>query len=270
MKAALGTIPDKYIYTACVGAQALKYIYRGTDKIWPDNANRITAITLDITALENTINGAYWALALQAIASGTTPSRCIKLTSGGRTYCLNTTYSTYPVAYYEGNGRITYPHQTGPLSNTLKPGDNIILQLVIPTFDSLRVTGTQEDGAGGIYTPGNKTLQHTYTPAIPGTIVRRYFNKGQKKVSTGVRTQIQSQPSGTILHDSYRQQNGHGRAGYDENAYPGEAITYHPGDTTAHITVWPHQARGNWGGYLRYPAFNHNFTLKILSIETAQ
>lgn len=268
MKAALRNIPDKYIYSAYAGQTPLKSIYRGHDKIWPDNSNRITSITLDVSSLPGTISGSYFDLALQAIASGATPSKFIKITSG-RVYSLNSPYSSYPVAYYEGNGKITYPYNTGPLANALKTGDNIAIQVVAPGFDSIRVTGTQKDGEGGIYSPGNKTLIYTYPQAIPGTIVRRFFGKGQKKISTGVRTQIISLPSGNILHDSYRQQNGHGRATYDENAYPGEWIANRPGDTQLQLTVWPHQARGNWGGYLRYPSFNHTFNLKILRIETA-
>ena len=269
MKAALGTIPDKYIYSVYLGDRPLSSIYQGHNKIWPDNANRITAITLDTSRLPGSIDGAYWEHALRAIASGATPSRFIRLTSG-RVYSINSPYATYPVAWYEGNGRISYPYQTGPLANSLKEGDNVTLQLVIPGFDSIRITGTQAEGQHQIYNPANKTLTYTYPPAIPGTIVRRFFSKGQKKISTGVRTMVQSFPSGAILHDAYRQQNGHGRGNYDENAYPGEWLAYAPRDTHVRLTVWPHQARGDWGGYLRYPAVNRKLTLKILRIETTQ
>lgn len=269
MKAALGHIPDKYIYSAFVGGTPLAAIYQGTKKIWPDNSNRITAITFDASRFPSSIDGAYWELALQTIASGATASRFIKLFAD-RTYCINSSYSpSIQTAYYEGNGRITFPNGTGPIANALKIGGKITLRLITPAFDSIRITGTEADGKHKINEPGNKTLTHTYPRAIPGTSVRRLFSKGVIKISTGVRTQIQSLPSGLILHDAYRQQNGHGRSYPDEDAYPYQHISFQPGDSALQLTVWSHQARGNWGGYLRYPSINHTITPTILRIETA-
>lgn len=82
MKAALGTISDKYVYSAYLGERPLASIYQGTTKIWPDNAQRVTRMTLDVASLDGTLNGIYWQLALAAVDTGCTASKFIRFRAG--------------------------------------------------------------------------------------------------------------------------------------------------------------------------------------------
>lgn len=256
MKAALGTIPDKYVYSACHGDRPLASIYHGKEKIWPDNSQRVTRMTLDVATLDGTLNGACWLLALASINTGIGARQFIRLTAD-RVYNVNKTFGSYPLSYYEGNGNFSFLDQQGPLARNVSPGGTVQMRLVIPCGESLKIGGTQGN---------NDPVSMDYYPCIPGTTVRGYFTKGQKKVSTGVRIQVFNLPSQDLLLDRHQQQNGHCRG--DRNWEYG-TFGYIPGSTGVRLTVYPHQARGPWGGYFTYPAFNVTFNLKILRIETA-
>lgn len=117
MKAALGTIPDKYVYSAYLGESPLASIYQGTTKIWPDNAQRVTRMTLDVASLDGTLNGIYWQLALDAVDTGCTASKFIRFTCD-RTYNVNHTYGSYPLVYHMGNGEFSFLNEQGPLAVT--------------------------------------------------------------------------------------------------------------------------------------------------------
>lgn len=254
MKAALGAIPDKYIYSAYLGEQPLASIYHGKEKIWPDNSQRVTRMTLDVATLEGTVNGAYWTLALDAVATGCKAQQFVRITAD-RVYNINNTYGTYAMAYYNGNGEIAFVGGQGPLARNVRPGTHIPVRLVIPSRDSIKIGGTN-----------NTTVSKDYPPCIPGSTVRGYFGKGRKKVSSGVRVKVEQLPSGQILLDRHQQQNGHRRGDYN---WQYGTMDYIPGSTGLRLTVSPHQPVGPpWGGYFNYPAFNVTFSLKILRIQT--
>lgn len=255
MKAALSAIPDKYIYSAYVGDRPLASIYHGKEKIWPDNSQRVTRMTLDIAALAGTLNGTYWTLALEAIETGCNAQKFIRLTAD-RTYNVNKTFGTYPLVYYQGNGTFSFIDQQGPIARNVRPGLTVKMRLVIPSRASMRIGGDQ---------PNIWPVSHHYPPLLPGTVARGYFSKGQKKVSTGAALRVESQPSGIVQLNMHQQQNGHCR-GYRDWSYG----TLDPiaGDTQILLTVTPHQPRGSWGGYFVYPNYNVTFNLKILRIET--
>ncbi len=178
MKAALGTIPDKYVYSAYLGESPLASIYQGTTKIWPDNAQRVTRMTLDVASLDGTLNGIYWQLALDAVDTGCTASKFIRFTCD-RTYNVNHTYGSYPLVYHMGNGEFSFLNEQGPLARNVHVGDTVEILLVIPSRDSIRTGGLE-----------NTPVSYDYPPCIPGTMARGYFNKGRKKVSTGVRLTV--------------------------------------------------------------------------------
>ncbi len=254
MKAALGTIPDKYVYSAYLGERPLASIYQGTTKIWPDNAQRVTRMTLDVASLDGTLNGIYWQLALDAVDTGCTASKFIRFTCD-RTYNVNHTYGSYPLVYHMGNGEFSFLNEQGPLARNVHVGDAVAISLVIPSRDSIRTGGLD-----------NVTVSYDYHSCIPGTTVRGYFNKGRKKVSTGVRLIVASLPSNKTLLDRHQQQNGHVRGDRD---WEYGSVGYIPGETGVRLTVTPHQPVGGaWGGYFRYPAFRVTLHLNILRIET--
>lgn len=254
MKAALGPIPDKYVYSATIGETPLSSIYQGTTKIWPDNEQRISRLTLDVPSLTGTLNGIYWSIALDAISSGSSASKFIRL-KADRSYNINHTYGTYPVVYHTGNGTFSFLENQGPLARNFRIGDTLPITLVIPQHDSIHTRGET-----------NTTISHDYPPCIPETTVRGYFNKGQKRVSTGVRLTLTSIPSQTTILDRHQQQNGHVRGTRD---WEYGTIGYIPGETGIRLTATPHlPVGGYWGGYFRYPSFRITLHLKILRLET--
>lgn len=252
MKITHRTITGRQVYDARLGERKVKAIYRGDVKIYPDNAARIRQLRLDVSAW-NTPESSCWQHALNAVAVHANSSRCVKLTAD-RSYMVGNTWGIYPLASYLGGGLFEFAYGEGPLAQNVRPGDTAAITLRLPSLPSDRIGGGQ---------PDTRPVSRHDAPPLPGTEVRGYFSKGQKKISTGVAIRVESLPSGTLLVNRHQQQNGHVRG--ERNWHYGW-IDPVAGDTQVLLTVTPHQPRGGWGGYFVYPAVARTLTARIIQI----
>lgn len=243
----------RQVYDARLGERRVKAIYRGNVKIYPDNAARIRQLRLDTSSWAGTPDGSCWEQALEAVSVHASSSRYIKLTAD-RSYMLNNTWGSYPLASSLGGGLFEFAFGEGPLLQNIRLGDTASLQIRLPSLHSLSIGGSQES---------SQPVSRVYPACPSGTEVRGYFWKGQKRVSTGVRIVITSLPSGRVLLERHQQQNGHCRGSYDwRYGWVGSA----DGDTQTRLDVYPHQPRGGWGAYFTYPAASCTLTARIINI----
>lgn len=238
------------------GNKPVKAIYWGDKKIWPTNSSRVTAIIVDVELLAGTLDGVLWKHALKATESGVSPSKFIKFKCG-REYYINTAIDSRPVAYYMGKGELRFANGDGPMSSDAKIGSTIDMRLVIPQIESGRIGGNQSN---------TDPVSLDYISFIPGTVVRGYFGKGEKRTSSGVGINVKSYPSQIIVLDKHRQKDGHCRGDYD---WEYGTVGFLPGEGHVTLSVSPHQPRGSWGGYFSYPSLDAVIRVKILKIETS-
>ena len=255
MRISFRAAANRYVYDARLGERKVQAIYYGDKKVYPDASARVRMLRLDMGGWAGTVEGNCWARALEAVSIAADASRHIRLTAG-RTYSVQTAYGSYPAAAWLGEGRFEFAYGEGPLAQSLRLGDTATLRLQIPALYTAPIGGTEGN---------NDAVTAVYPSCLPDTEVRCFFTKGQKKVSTGARIRLESLPSGTALMDRHQQQNGHCRGSYDWNCgWVGSVC----GDTQVRMTVWPHQARGPWGGYFISPAISCTLTARIIQMQT--
>ncbi len=253
MKISYNNISGKQVYDARLGERKVQAIYRGDEKIYPDNSARIHQLRLDISGWAGTPEGSCWEQAIEAVSVHADATRYIRLTAE-RTYLVANTYGSYPLASYLGGGLFQFALGEGPLVQNLRLGDTAALQIRLPLLKSFSIGGDQEH---------NQPVSRLYPSCPSGTEVRGYFGKGQKRVSTGVRIVVESLPSGKPLLNRHQQQDGHCRGDYNWNYGQCGPIA---GDTQVRLTVYPHQPRGGWGGYFIYPAAARTLTARIIQL----
>lgn len=253
MKISWKKASGKQVYDVRLGTRPVKALYRGADKIYPDDSARIRSLRLDMAAWEGTLDGIYWATALDNVTVSADAARCIRLTAD-RSYMVGSTWGAYPLAEWMGSGLFRFQAGEGPLVRNVRLGDTAALRLRLGSCNSLSIGGSQGD---------DNPVSRLYPACPPGTIVRGYYTKGQKRVSTGADIIVESRPSGQILVNRHIQQDGHCRGSYD---WPYAVIDPVPGDTEVLLTVRPHQARGPWGGYFTLPGLSRTQTARIIQI----
>lgn len=244
---------NKYVYDVRLGARQIKAIYRGAQKIYPDSSARIHSLRLDITPWRSSREALYWEHALEAVTVHSDANRYIRLTVD-RTYQLQSSGGTMPVATWKGGGQIEFPYGEGPCVQNVRLGDTATLRLCIPSMQSQPIGGNQ---------PDTSTLSRIYPPVLPGTEARAFFTKGQKRVSTGIILYIVNNPGERVLLNRHQQQNGHCRV-YRDWSYG--YVESSPGETQTALHVQPLNPRGPWGGYFIYPSFNLTLRSRVIQI----
>lgn len=253
MKFSHGKLLNKYVYDVRLGTRQIKAIYRGTEKIYPDATSRIRSVRLDIAPWLGSRDALYWEHALEAVSVHSDANRYIRLTVD-RSYQIQSSFGTYPVATWKGGGQIEFPYGEGPCAQNVRLGDTATLRLRIPSMQSQAIGGSQ---------PDTSTVSRIYPPVLPGTEVRAFFTKGQKRVSTGAVIYIVNNPGERVLINRHQQQNGHCRVYRDWNYGWVESL---PGENQTILHVRPLAPRGPWGGYFIYPAFDITLRARIIHI----
>lgn len=253
MKISTDSQLNKYVYDLRLGNLKVKTIFHGTDKIYPDSSARIHTLRLDIAPWQGTRDALYWEHALEAVSAYSDSSRYIRLTVD-RTYQLQSSSGSYPVAVSKGGGLVEFPYGEGPCAQNVRLGDTATLRLRIPSIRSQSIGGNQPDTA---------PLSRLFPPVLPGTEARAYFTKGQKKVSTGVALTVVNNPGNRTLLQRHQQQDGHCRVSRD---WSYGYVASLPGDTQSILRATPHQPRGPWGAYFVYPGFELTLRARIIQL----
>lgn len=262
MKMTLGDAKRRFVYAVKFGRRRIWRIMYGVRQIWPDDTERVAAMAVDMSGLDGSLDGAYWVHALEAVAGGSNDKLYMKLRAGGRDYLFQTAYGKWKKAVYEA-GVVDFLGD-GPVRGSLRVGDAVEVSLVVPQVKSASVGGGQasyENTAGWNYDHG-RYVSGRYLPTLPYTSVHGFFCKGQKKVSTGNRIVVTAS-SGQKLMDRHWQQDGHRRGSCD---WDWGTVGFCQGAAHVSLTVVPHQARGDWGGYFIYPAFSRTIRLTVTGL----
>lgn len=237
----------------------------GETPLYPDTATGVKQAKFRVPE-QGTAEWCLYTHAMNTAKRECSDSCHIILRVAGREYSLFGSVNGLPVAQMTQEGLVTFPDGHVPALQELSEGVMATLLATIPQVKSASVGGNQagyEAVAGDNWRRGNYVTR-VYTPALAGTEVRGYCTKGQKKVSTGNRI-IAKDAAGHTLLDRHIQKDGHGRSSEDWSygtlATASETVT---------LTVIPHQARGPWGGYLVYPAFERTFSLALEGIVFCQ
>lgn len=265
MKITLNKLKDAFVLEADIGEVPVWEVDYGETKLYPDTETGVKQAKFRVPE-RGTEDWCYFIHSWNAVNRECSPTCNIILRVAGQEYSLFGSVNGLPVAQMTQEGLVTFPDGHVPTLQELSLGAEAVLLARVPEMKSSSVGGNlagYESGADTNMRWG-KYAEKEYTPIIAGTLVHGYFTKGQKKVSTGDRV-IVTEPDGNVLMDNHMQQNGH-RRGYYDWTFGTIGVTREK----ATLKVIPHQARGLWGGYFVYPAFNRQFRLPLEGIVFRQ
>jgi hypothetical protein len=252
-----------------MGETPVKKLYMGNTLIWPDNANRITRITVDFSPIKDTNTYACWEIALQRIqAAGVSASTFIKLIAG-RQYMVDQSDGTYSIATFDGNDAFTFGWNQGPISSALRVGSYVTIQLQIPSHNSNRVYYN----GGASSSNRSKKYSIEVGPIIDGCWLMGASNKGRKKECAGMSGWCYYLPSGqqagygTLFHQGHCRwdfaecKNGHSHHNLS-------ALKFKVGSTGTRISATGRSSVGEYAAWLRYPTISFSFQVRVTSITT--
>lgn len=203
MRISLGNLVRRYVYGVRLGEKRVTAIYHGDKLIWPTLSDTVYAAVLDVASIEDTLQGAQFWHALEAVRSRGAAMDCyILLTAGGREYMLVAGFGRYDVAAWDGHATVVFG-DNGPLSEALRAGDEVSLKLMVPESTTTRVASPRQ----------NVGFSHTWeTRWLPGATLVYSHYKGQKKVCAWASGTLTAQPSGKLyITAPWHNHPGHGR-----------------------------------------------------------
>lgn len=265
MKVTDNKLQNAFVQEVDLGEVPVWAVDHGESPLYPDTVTGVKKAKFRVPE-QGTAEWCYFTHAMNTAKRECSEMCNIILRVAGREYSLFGPVNGLPVAQMTQEGLVTFPDGDVPALQELSEGVRATLAATIPSVKTASVGGNQagyEAVAGDNWRRGNYVTR-VYTPALAGTEVRGYCTKGQKKVSTGNRI-IATDAAGHTLLDRHIQKDGHGRSSeewsYGTLATASESVT---------LAVVPHQARGPWGGYLVYPAFESTFSLVLEGIVFCQ
>lgn len=194
-----------YVRHVDIGEAGVNEVWHGNTMLYPGNTSLIYKLQL-ITPKEGTIEWAYWVHAVRAVTYSNdlyTSNAQMQLDGISDQYWLG---SNRPTGLYQSSltedGWITFRPDEGPCVADIRDGDMLTISANIPAhYDVPHASGSQDA----------KSNARWYNPYLPGTYLKLWWGKGQKKKSAGVRYAINGYPSNTQMIAGAGQKNGHGR-----------------------------------------------------------
>lgn len=261
-------LSNAFVLECDLGETPVWQIDCGETQIYPDTATGVTRAMLT-TPEPGTLDWAYWVHAI-AQARKTCSSTCtMRMTLGGKSYRLFSTYDTLPAVSLSRDGIMTFPEGHLPTLQDIASGAIVTISATIP-----------KHSAGSMHYEADGNHMVTDLPWLPDSYIHAGLNKGQKKVSAGCNIWLQGVPSGVNHIQAHLQQDGHGR-GYREfdvlpeigrvsdGAVNEAENSYQPGDTHLDFRVTSHNRTGG-DVELFFPAFTRTFNIKMAGVIYAQ
>lgn len=261
MKVSLGQHKRKHVYDVLFGSKRVQRIMYGGKQIWPDVSGRVATLSIDMSTLDGTLDGAYWLHALEAVASGSNKDCYVKLRAGGRDYLLQTTYGTWKKAMY--NAGVVDFLGNGPASKSLQVGDTVEVTMVVPEITTSSIGGDKENytkSARWNYKNG-RYVTGQYPPTIPNTSVHGFFRLKNIFAYTGNRIIVQASDESVLLDKSKQRTGRNKTVDLDWGT-----VGFKQGSTHVTLKVIPNKAYGEWGGYFVYPEFTRTIQLKVADL----
>lgn len=186
MRVTNGKRVRKFVYDVRLGDRMLGAVCRGDETLWPDESSSVYSCVLDVAAAEGSVEWARWLHALDAVRGAAGPECYVKLTAGGREYMLGATFGDWPMAGYDGGSMVVFG-ENGPRADVLRPGDEVVAELVVPAREAESIAATS--GAtveGGLWLPW-----------LPGTMLRVSLKRSSAGFASNCHYTVSGLPSGT-------------------------------------------------------------------------
>ncbi len=265
MKITHAGLKDAFVLEVDWGNVPVWEVDYGETPLYPDTETGVKQAKFRVPEY-GTEDWCYYIHAMNAAKKECSTECNIILRVTGREYSLFGSVNGLPAAQMTNEGYVTFPEGHVPTLQEMGEWVSAALYMTIPKVKSASIGGDQPGYAGGAESNERhgRYVTGVYSPILAGTEVRGYFNKGQKKVSTGNVITVTTPDGATLIH-SGKQQNGHGR-GYSDWRW---GVIDH---TLASVTmkVTPHQARGPWGGYMIYPEVKKSILMPLEGIVYCQ
>jgi len=265
MKITHDGLKDAFVLEVDLGEVPVWEADHGETQLYPDTATGVKQAKFRVPE-RGTEQWCRFIHALNTVRRECSAECNMILRVAGREYSLFGSVNGLPVARMTDDGYVTFPDGYVPTLQELTDGVRASLQATIPQVKSALVggdyAGYEADAGANLRMKNYASL--VFSPIVAGTEVRGYCSKWRKKTSTGNRI-IVTTSAGVKLLDKHIQQDGHIRGAYDW-----EYGTINVAAESVTLTVIPHQARGPWGGYFVYPAFDRTFSLALEGIVFCQ
>ncbi len=265
MKITHAGLKDAFVLEVDLGDVPVWEVDYGETKLYPDTETGVKQAKFRVPE-RGTAQWCRFVHALNTVKRECSAECNMIMRVAGREYSLFGSVNGLPVARMTNEGYVTFPDGHAPTLQELAEGVRASLYAKIPQVKSDSIGGN-EAGYGadaGANLRAHQYVERVYSPIISGTEVYGYCYKGQKKVSTGNLVIVTGHDGETLMY-KHIQQNGHGRGSY-EWCYG----TLNTAAESVTLTVIPHQARGPWGGYFVYPAFEGRFDFTLEGIVFCQ
>ena len=268
MRVTYDSYARRYVWAIRAGTSPVRRIMYGDRQIWPSNEDRVRTAAVDMSALDGTLEGAYWLHALDAVKDKASESCFMKLHAGGRTLLLQNAYGTLARAVYS-RGVIDFGDE-GPLAEDLRPGSMIEVSAVVPR--------RRATVAYASVVPAEPVWE---LPRLPGSTLYFGSEKGRKRTCPTATFEWWGEPSHTLHLRAFWIRFGHRRGFWDmelacragTGAANGSVSAgydrFVPGDRRSVVRI---SQIGGAGEPVRvcptYPPFRMSWRLRVTAITT--
>lgn len=263
----------RYVRHVDLGELGVNEVWHGDTMLYPENTSLIYKLQV-ITPKAGTLEWAYWLHAVRAVTYSNNlydSNAQMQLEGISDQYWLG---ANRPTGLYQASiaedGWITFRTDEGPCVSDIRDGDTLTISANIQEHYDVPHTSGEQDV---------ESSARWFNPYLPGTFLKLWWGKGQKKKSAGVRYAVNGYPSNTQMIAGAGQKNGHGRGitVYAE-AYPTACHVcntsnpasgnddYVPGDTGLTGSFQQFNSCYSLKATPTYPKFEKVFKLKVKNI----
>lgn len=250
MRITKGNRKRQFVYNVKLGRTQVKRLMLDGNQIWP-SGERIRTLAIEPPT------DPYWVHALDAVKSGASSSRFIGVTIAGRTYLVNATYNSKPLAQYS-LGVLDFGAD-GPPFGDVKEGDTLTFSVYSPARESLMYEGEAV----------------CKLPYLSNTCLHVQFKKGKKKRWAGRRFTVTGQPGGVVHYGGSCETSEHKRGTkvriLPQNTHKWYNKVYNnsmpTGETELHIdTAGIGSSYGGGGVKFLWPKFSKSIKTKVTAV----
>ena len=236
-----------------VGTTRVDRVMHGRELVWPTLSDTVAKVVLDVPALDGTLEGAYWEHAMAGLDAGAQ----VFVRAGGREYVLDGDYMQYERAHWDGAGGIVFG-DNGPFLEDLQEGDEVEVRLVVPEAQTESFESPRE----------NEGFEHAWVCRwLPDTALVYSHYKGQKKVCSWAHGTVTGAASGLVyVAAPHHIHEGHKRETDVHTVYPAEGFEPDYRDERFLVEMEVGGSSGITACYLRFPAFNVRFKIKVSGV----
>lgn len=272
MRLSFGNKKRKYLYDIRFWTQSgqekrVQAVYRGDEMIFPTMSDLAERVTLDLSGMTDTEEGAYWHHAIGAL-KGDYPLTAAAVIwkqeffahvcIAGKWFDLihkDEACPAFPLADYE-RGTLLLGDSGSPVVG-VQVGDEVIVRVRIPQHESERLPGDLNASLDG----------YIHTRWLPGAYLTYYHWKNKKRHHPHRQGSVMGEPSQTRYFDLPDHKHvGHGRGYIEDMDYAVPSLVPQYGDTVFHVQIDAWNGSGITDCRMVFPAFEREFRLKVVDV----